>query len=88
MKMYIFPLNFDYSNKFLGILEYKTLVPTCIVGVILAIVISKISSDILTRYYIFHNNFLADFSACKYKNIQRTITFFSNLYNKTLFIFW
>jgi hypothetical protein len=69
MKMYIFPLNFDYSNKFLGILEYKTLLPTCIIGVILAIVISKISSDILTRYYIFHNNFLTIFFACKYKNI-------------------
>ena len=61
MKMYIFPLNFDYSNKFLGILEYKTLLPTCIIGVILAIIISKISSDILTRYYIFHNNFLTIF---------------------------
>lgn len=69
MKMYIFPLNFDYSNKFLGILEYKTLLPTCIIGVILAIVISKILSDILARYYIFHNNLLTIFFACKYKNI-------------------
>lgn len=69
MRMYVFPLNFDYSNKFLGLLEYKTLLPTCILGVTLAFLISKISNDILTRHYIFHNNISSNFFTCKHKNI-------------------
>lgn len=53
MKTYIFPLNFDYSNKFLGMFEYKTLTPTCILGVILAIIISKICENTLNGIVIF-----------------------------------
>ena len=47
MKTYHFPLNFDYSSKFLGIFEYKILTPFCVFGFILAFVISKFNLSII-----------------------------------------
>ena len=35
MKKYIFPMNYTYSSKFLGILDYKTLLPLSIYASVL-----------------------------------------------------
>lgn len=42
-KKYIFPLNFDYSSKFLGIFEYRILLPFCIFGFVLAFLLSRLN---------------------------------------------
>lgn len=57
MKMYIFPLNFDYANKFLGVFEYKTLTPSCIMGFFIALIISKLCTDAINRNYALYNSF-------------------------------
>lgn len=38
---FFFPLNYDYSNKFIGIIEYKLLTPLIIYGIILIVIISQ-----------------------------------------------
>ena len=53
MKKYIFPLNFDYSSKFLGILEYKLLFPLCFFAVILGYFISSFHLSIISSIYLF-----------------------------------
>ncbi len=77
MKKYIFPLNFDYSNKFLGIFEYKTLTPTCILGVILAIIISKLCENTLNGIVIFIIVFLPIFLLANTKIFNEPILSFA-----------
>ena len=40
MKKYIFPINYDYSWKWLGIIEYRLLLP---IGILVAIIFGIIS---------------------------------------------
>lgn len=61
MKTYIFPLNYDYSNKFLGIFEYKILTPFCILGFILILLLSKTDFSIMTKINIFILGFIPIF---------------------------
>lgn len=58
LKKYIFPFNYDYSNKFLGIFEYKTLFPFCILAFFIAFIISKLNLDSITSINIFTLVFL------------------------------
>lgn len=53
MKKYIFPLNFDYSSKFLGLFEYKVLTPLCIFGVALAFFLFHLNISLLASINIF-----------------------------------
>ena len=53
MKKLLFPLNFDYSSKFLGVFEYKILFPFCILGFVLAFVLSKLNISITISINIF-----------------------------------
>lgn len=53
MKKYIFPLNYDYSSKFLGIFEYKVLVPTAILAFIFGYTLKFIPLALTTKITIF-----------------------------------
>lgn len=53
MIKYIFPLNYKYSDKLLGIIEYKTLIPLCVYGAILLLILSNIHIDFLFSCSIF-----------------------------------
>ncbi len=53
MKKYIFPLNYDYSNKFLGIFEYRILTPFVIFGFVLARIISGLDIGMYTSINVF-----------------------------------
>ncbi len=53
MRIFIFPFNYDYSPKFLGVFEYKTCLPFCIISFIFALVLSKLEVSIMTSMYIF-----------------------------------
>ena len=53
MKTYIFPLNFDYSPKLLGIFEYKTLVPLAIFAFIFSNILKLIPITLTTKITIF-----------------------------------
>ena len=58
MFTFIFPFNYDYSSKFLGIFEYKICFPFCIIGFILG-VIGAIVPILLTIYgYTFLYDFI------------------------------
>lgn len=50
---YFFPLNYDYSIKFLGIIEYKLLTPLSIYGVLLFIILKSINLDFFTQAGLF-----------------------------------
>ena len=54
-------MNYDYSNKFLGVFEYKTLIPSCIFGVILSIIIAKFCTNLQLGIMLFILIFLPIF---------------------------
>lgn len=53
MKKYIFPLNFDYSNKLLGIIEYKILLYMCIFGFFIILLLSVLPFTTFVKFCIF-----------------------------------
>lgn len=61
MRTFIFPFNYDYSPRFLGIFEYKICLPFCIIAFIFAIVLSKLEVSLLTSIYFFILVFLPTF---------------------------
>lgn len=61
MFTFIFPLNYDYSSKFLGIFEYKICFPFCIIAFILSFVLSKLEVQLMTSIYIYILGFLPCF---------------------------
>ena len=58
MKTYIFPLNFDYSPKFLGMFEYKTLAPLAIFGFIFANILKLVEVTLTAKITIFLTIFI------------------------------
>ena len=52
-KKYFFPLNYNYSAKFLGIIEYKLLLPISIYGIILFLILKLFSINLLYKIIIF-----------------------------------
>lgn len=50
---FFFPLNYDYSNKFLGIIEYKLLTPLIIYGILLFFILKQLSFDFFTKIGFF-----------------------------------
>lgn len=58
---FIFPFNYDYSSKFLGVFEYKICFPFCIIAFILALILSKLDVPIMTSIYIYILGFLPCF---------------------------
>ena len=53
MKKFLFPLNFDYSSKFLGIFEYKILIPFCVFGFIFGYGLSLFNFSLIIKINIF-----------------------------------
>ena len=53
MKKYVFPFNYDQSNRIMGILEYKLILPLSLYGGILLILLSLFSLSIFTKIGIF-----------------------------------
>lgn len=53
MKKYIFPMNYTYSTKFLGILDYKTLLPLSIYAGILIFLLRLLQLDFFISFGIF-----------------------------------
>lgn len=53
MVKYIFPLNYKYSEKLLGIIEYKVLLPLSIYGAILLLILSRFNISIFLGFSIF-----------------------------------
>ena len=53
MKKYIFPMNYTYSSKFLGILDYKTLVPLSIYASVLIFLLHILKIDFFIAFGIF-----------------------------------
>lgn len=58
MKKYIFPINYDYSWKWLGIIEYRLLLPIGILGAIIFGIISLFSLPFLQKLGIFITIFI------------------------------
>ena len=58
MKKYFFPLNYNYSNKLLGIIEYKLLIPLCIFGIFIIGILSLFKLSFFTKFGIFITFFL------------------------------
>ncbi len=58
MKKYFFPLNFDYSNKLFGIIEYRLLIPLCIIGFLLILILSFFKLSFFMKFGIFITIFL------------------------------
>lgn len=58
MKKYIFPINYDYSWKWLGIIEYRLLLPIGILGAIIFGIISLFSLSFLQKLGIFITIFI------------------------------
>ena len=52
MFTFIFPFNYDYSSKFLGIFDYKICFPFCLIGFALFLVLSKLEVSLMTSIYI------------------------------------
>ena len=50
---FIFPLNYDYSAKFLGIIEYKLLTPLLIYGILLFLALRYFDLTFFTALSIF-----------------------------------
>lgn len=53
MKKYFFPLNYTYSNKLLGIIEYKLFIPLCILSIIIFKILSFFKFSFFTKFGIF-----------------------------------
>lgn len=53
MQKYVFPLNYKYSSKFLGIIEYSTLLPVAIYAAILIAILYFIKIDFFISFAIF-----------------------------------
>lgn len=50
---YFFPLNYNYSGKLLGIIEYKLLLPIGLYAFILFLVLKQIPLNIFTKIVLF-----------------------------------
>lgn len=55
---YRFPLNFNYSNKFLGLVEYKSLLPLILYGLILFTILFLLNLNFFISAGIFTFLFL------------------------------
>ena len=55
---FFFPLNYDYSSKLLGIIEYKLLTPLAIYGILLFFILKNIDLDFFIKIGIFFLFFL------------------------------
>lgn len=55
---FIFPLNYDYSAKFLGIIEYKLLTPLVVYGIIIFLFLRFLELSFFTGLSIFTLLFL------------------------------
>ena len=53
MHKYIFPMNYKYSAKFLGIINYSTLLPITIYATIVGIVLYLLKIDFFISFGIF-----------------------------------
>lgn len=53
MKKYIFPINYRYANKFLGIIEYRVLLPLSIYGFVIFGILYLIKLDFFLSLGIF-----------------------------------
>ena len=53
MKKYYFPLNFNYSNKLFGIIEYKLLIPISIFSLLIIFILSFFTFSFFTKFGIF-----------------------------------
>ena len=53
MQKFIFPLNYKYSTKFLGIIDYSTLLPIIIYSVILIIFFNLLKLDFFISFGLF-----------------------------------
>ncbi len=53
MKKYIFPVNYRYANKFLGIIEYRVLLPLSIYGIMIFCILYLIKLDFFLSVGIF-----------------------------------
>ena len=53
MFTFIFPFNYEYQPKFLGIFNYKICLPFCLIGFALFLIFSKLEVPLLTSIYIF-----------------------------------
>lgn len=61
MKKYIFPLNYKYSAKFLGIIDYQVLLPLSVYAVIIIAILYIIKIDFFVCFGIFIFLFLPPF---------------------------
>lgn len=50
---FFFPLNYDYSSKLLGIIEYKLLTPLCIYGTVIFFILKNIEISFFMKSGIF-----------------------------------
>lgn len=55
---YFFPLNYNYSGKFLGIVEYKLLIPIALYGLIIFLVLRLLELTMLLKLIMFISFFL------------------------------
>ena len=53
MQKYIFPMNYKYSAKFLGIINYSTLLPLAIYANIIGIILYVLKIDFFLSFGIF-----------------------------------
>lgn len=53
MQKYIFPLNYKYSTKFLGIIDYSTLLPISLYSLVIVIILYFFKFDFFTSFGIF-----------------------------------
>lgn len=50
---FFFPLNYDYSSRFLGIIEYKLITPLIIYGTLLFFILKQFNLSFFTQIGIF-----------------------------------
>ena len=50
MNKYIFPLNYKYSSKFLGIIEYSTLLPISVYAAVLVAILYLLKIDFFISF--------------------------------------
>jgi len=53
MDKFIFPMNYKYSTKFLGIIDYKTILPISIYACIIFLILYLLKIDIFFSFGIF-----------------------------------
>lgn len=58
MKTYFFPINYDYSLKWFGLIEYRLLIPLLIFGVIIIAILSLIDISLFQKIGIFITIFI------------------------------